>query len=62
MGAIKNHIIEQHQLLEAGKYKELLLEAKRWDDPAAELWAVLAWYVRFNDPEAGYIHYEEEQD
>lgn len=61
MGAIKNHLIEQHQLLEAGKYKELLLEAKRWEDPAAELWAVLAWYVRFNEPEAGYIHYGKDE-
>lgn len=62
MGAIKNHLIEQHQLLEAGKYKELLLEAKRWDDPAGELWAVLAWHVAFGDPETGYIDYGKDQD
>lgn len=60
MGAMKNYLEDQLELLEAGKYKELLLEAKRWDDPTGQLWAVIAWYVAFNDQETGYIDYEKD--
>lgn len=62
MGAMKNYLEDQLELLEAGKYKELLLEAKRWDDPTGQLWAVLAWHVAFGDPETGYIDYEKDED
>lgn len=62
MGAMKNYLEDQIELLETGKYKELLLEAKRWDDPAGHLWAVLAWQIAFEDPETGYIDYGKDQD
>lgn len=62
MGAMKNYLEDQLELLETGRYKELLLEAKKWDNPAAQLWAVVAWYIAFEDPQTGYIDYEKDQD
>jgi len=62
MGAMKNYLEDQIELLETGKYRELLLEAKRWENPAEQLWAVIAWHVCFNDPETGYIDYGKDQD
>lgn len=57
---MKDHLMNCQQLLEAGQYKQLLEELKPWGEEApGQLWAVVAWLILEQDPEAGYINYEE---
>jgi hypothetical protein len=55
MGRMKDYLIECQQLLAEDKYLELLQDCKTWEDPAEQLWAIVAWQVAFDHPEIGYL-------
>lgn len=58
MGRMKDHLMECQDLLKAGEYRRLLEKLKPWQDEApGELWAVIAWLIVMEDPEADYIDY-----
>lgn len=62
MSRMKDHLIECQNLLKAGEYERLLLELKPWGSEAPnELWAVIAWLIVMDNPEASYIHYQESE-
>jgi hypothetical protein len=55
---MNDYLIECQELLKAGHYRRLLEELKGWGEEApGQLWAVVAWLVAQEDPEAGYLDY-----
>ena len=60
MGRMKDYLFDCQELLEAGSYEQLLEKLRPWgEDAPAQLWAVMAWLVAFENPETGYIDYDE---
>ena len=59
MSRMNDYLIECQDLLTAGHYRQLLEKLRPWqEDAPAQLWAVMAWLVVQEDPEAGFIDYE----
>jgi hypothetical protein len=56
MGRMKDHLINMQELLQEGKYLELLQDCKTWEDPAEQLWAIVAWQVVNEYPELPYLN------
>lgn len=61
MAAMKQHLLECHELLKAGEYESLLLKLKPWKDEApSELWAVIAWLIVMEQG-GEYIHHQKSE-
>ena len=61
MSGMGDYLLECQELLKSEEFEKLLNKLKPWgSDAPNQLWAVVAFLVAQENPEIGYIEYEED--